>query len=134
MSGCDLINYLKNCEFLIVEWCIYIRFEVCKSRDTLQKQTLDIEQFKSCHPVSNLLFLSKSVALCLNSYMLASGFNEKHQFAYKQPHSTETTLVCVANHILCCVDQKKAVSVVLLYLSAAFDTFDSNVLLDHMFK
>ena len=41
-------------------------------------------------------------------------------------------MVCVANDILRCVDEKKAVLLVLLDLSAAFDTVD-HVLLDNMF-
>ena len=104
----------------------------------LKKSTLDPEQFKSYRPVSNLPFLSKviekAVALRLNSYMHDNGLNEKYQSAYKQLHSTETALVCVANDILRCVDEKKAVLLVLLDLSAAFDTVDHDVLLDRMFK
>ena len=66
--------------------------------------------------------------------MDANGLNENYQSAYKQLHSTETALVCVANDILHCVDEKKAVLLVLLDLSAAFDTVDHDVLLDRMFK
>jgi len=81
--------------------------------------------------VSNLPFLSKviekAVALRLNSYMHDNGLSEKYQSAYKQRHSTETALVCVANDILCCVDKKTAVLLVLLVLSAAFDTVDHDV-------
>jgi len=63
-----------------------------------------------------------------------NGLSEKYQSAYKQLHSTETALVCVANDILCCVNKKKAVLLVLLALSAAFDTVEHDVLLDRMFK
>ena len=104
----------------------------------LRKPPLDPEQFTSYRPVSNLPFLSmvieKSVALRLNSYMHANGLNEKYQSAYKQLHSTATALPCVANDILRCVDEKKAVFLMLLDLSAAFDTVDHGVLLDRMFK
>ncbi len=60
--------------------------------------------------------------------------DEKYQSAYKQFHSTETALVCVANDIRRCVNKKKAVWLVLLDLSAAFDTVDHNILLRHMVK
>ncbi len=102
----------------------------------LKKPTLDPEQFKSYRPVSNLPFISKvvekAVALRLNTYMHDNGLNEKYQSAYKQHHSTETALLCVSNSILRCVDEKRAVLLVLLDLSAAFDTVDHDVLLDRM--
>ena len=43
-------------------------------------------------------------------------------------------MVCVANDICHCVDEKKAVLLVLLNLLAAFDTADHNILLDHVVK
>ena len=74
------------------------------------------------------------MALHLNSYMYDSDTNEKYQSAYIQFHSTETALVCVANHMCRCADEKKAALLVLLTVSAAFDTVDDNILLDHMVK
>ena len=65
--------------------------------------------------------------------MPANGLNDKYHSAYKQLHSTETGLVCIANDILHCVDEKKVV-LVLLDLSTAFDIADHDVLLDCMFK
>ena len=41
---------------------------------------------------------------------------------YKQHHSTETALIKIFNDILCAVDKKQCVLLVLLDLSAAFDT------------
>ena len=59
--------------------------------------------------------------------------NESYQSANKQA-STETSLVSVPDDILRCVDEKKAVLLVLLHLSAAFDTVYQDVFLDRMFK
>ena len=39
-----------------------------------------------------------------------------------------------SNEIHCCVDDKKAVMLVLLGLSGAFDTVEQNILLDCMLK
>ena len=50
--------------------------------------------------------------------------HELMQSAYKKAHSTETALVEVQNDILLNLDQKRGVIVVLLDLSAAFDTID----------
>ena len=52
-----------------------------------------------------------------------------HQSAYRKHHSVETALVRVTNDILQALDSHKHVVVVLLDLSAAFDTLDHNVLL-----
>ena len=51
-----------------------------------------------------------------------------YQSAYKPNHGTETALLKVKNDIVCALDNKKAVYLVLLDLSAAFDTFDFDVL------
>lgn len=47
-------------------------------------------------------------------------------------HSTETALVNVLNDILLATDSGDSVALVLLDLSAAFDTVDHNVLLSHL--
>ena len=56
---------------------------------------------------------------------------ELMQSAYRKHHSTET-LLAVQNDLLMAIDQKKAAVLVLLDLSAAFDTIDHNILLQHI--
>lgn len=56
------------------------------------------------------------------------------QSAYRKYYSTETALLKVSNDILRAVDQKEEVVLVLLDLSAAFDTIDHNILLERMEK
>jgi len=46
------------------------------------------------------------------------------QSAYKLNHSTETALVRVQNDIICSLDSRKTVFLLLLDLSVAFDTVD----------
>ena len=53
---------------------------------------------------------------------------EPMQSAYRKHHSTETTLLAVQNDLLMAIDQKKAAVVVLLDLSAAFDTIGPFIL------
>ena len=48
--------------------------------------------------------------------------------AYKAKHSTETALLRVYNDVMLCIDQGKGCILVLLDLSAAFDTVDHTVL------
>ena len=61
--------------------------------------------------------------------------NELHEplhSAYIAFSSTETALVKVQNDIRMMIDDKKAVILVLLVLSAAFDSVDHNLLLSRM--
>ena len=44
-------------------------------------------------------------------------------------HSTETAMLCVHNDIVCAVDEKRIAALVLLDLSAAFDTVHHSTLL-----
>ena len=54
------------------------------------------------------------------------------QSAYKPGHSTETALVKVQNDILTSIDQHGVVILVMLDLSAAFDTIDHDILFSRM--
>ena len=62
----------------------------------------------------------------LNKYLINNNLNESLQSAYKSGHSTETALVRVKNDIMMSIDQGKPVILVLLDLSAAFETVDHN--------
>ena len=57
---------------------------------------------------------------------------EKFQSAYKTHHSTETALLKVKSDILQSLDQNNAVLLVLLDMSAAFDTVDHQILVDRL--
>ena len=54
------------------------------------------------------------------------------QSAYRPGHSTETSLLKDANDLLLAMDEGKLLVLVLLYLSAAFDTIDHDILLHHL--
>ena len=94
----------------------------------LKKASLDSDIFKHFRPVSNLTFLSKIiekvVATRICAHMSSNSCHELFQSAYKRYHSTETALVRVQNDILRAIDDNYAVLLVLLDLSAAFDTID----------
>ena len=54
------------------------------------------------------------------------------QSAYRKHHSTETTLIRVTNDILRTIDRRQDVVLVLLDLSAAFDTIDHTILVERL--
>ena len=102
----------------------------------LKKALLDPEIFKNFRPVSNLPFVSKVaekvVDKRLREHSDENGLAEVFQSAYACHHSTETALVRVQNDILCAVDEGQACMLVLLDLSAAFDTIDHTILIERL--
>ena len=102
----------------------------------LKKPSLDHEIFKNYRPVSNLPFLSKVleriVASRLTNHIASHSLSDPLQSAYKPGHSTETALVKVTNDILLALDAKHDVFLVLLDLSAAFDTVNHEILLSRL--
>ncbi len=94
--------------------------------------------FPSYRPVSNLMYLSKlserAVAGQFITYCTDCQLREMLQSAYAEYHSTETALVKVQNDILLAMDNQKVVLLLLLDLSAAFDTVDHDILLSRLEK
>ena len=92
--------------------------------------------FKNYRPVSNLSFLSKLiekiVAIQFVDYLVKNKLLDPLQSAYKKGHSTETALLKVQNDLLIDIDDKKVSLLVMLDLSAAFDTIDHEVLLNRL--
>ena len=106
--------------------------KVAVLKPLLKNQDADFEQLQNFCPISNLTFVSKliekAVALRLNDHILRHHLDETFQSAYKAFHSTETALVRVHNDILTAIDNNNTVILLLLYLSAAFDTLDHSIL------
>ena len=102
----------------------------------LKKPGLDPDVMKHFRPVSNLPFIGKileKVAVKqLNSYLLENDLHDPFQSAYKQKHSTETALLKVTTDIAQMMDDGDAALLVLLDLSAAFDTIDHHILLNRL--
>ena len=99
----------------------------------IKKPSLDPNILKNYRPVSNLPFLLKVlegvVLTRLSDFLLSTNQHEPNQSAYRPSHSTETALLRVSNDILTALDERKGTMLVLLDLSAAFDTIDPKLLL-----
>ena len=111
-------------------------FKAALVTPVIKKDNLDCNDMNNYRPISNLSFVSKvverAVADRLNAHLTKHRLRENQQSAYRKLHSVETALVSVHNDIMCAVDAKKAVLLVLLDLSAAFDTIDHAVLLERL--
>ena len=102
----------------------------------LKKPGLDSEILKNYRPVSNLSFISKVVekvvASRLVEHMNHNNILDSMQSAYRAGHSTETALLKVHSDIVTAIDNGAGVFLILLDLSAAFDTVDHTILLDFL--
>ena len=98
----------------------------------LKKPGLDI-LFKNFRPVSNLPFVSKLTESAVynqtHGHICKNNLYPPNQSSYRKNYSTETALLKVKNDILLNMNKQHVTLLILLDLSAAFDTVDHNVLL-----
>ena len=103
-------------------------------RPIVKKASLDLSLLTSYRPISNLSFISKVlecvVARQLTSYLNLNQLMPCYQSAYRWNHSTETVLLKICNDALVAVDSGMVSLIVLLDMSAAFDTVSHQKLLD----
>ena len=103
---------------------------------SLKKGNPDSEEYNSYRPISNIAFLSKTLeraaSIQTTTYLLENDLFAKFQSAYRRYHSTETALICVMNNILREIDSGNEVVLVMLDLSAAFDTIDHALFLERL--
>ena len=110
------------------------QFKTANVVPILKKPSLDKNTLSNYRPVSNLPYIGKIiekiVVAQLTDYMQTHQLDQKLQSAYKKRHSTETAIVKIVNDLLLSLDNDSCVLLVLLDLSAAFDTVDHTLLLD----
>ena len=101
----------------------------------LKKPGLDLV-IKNYRPIPNLQFTGKlierAVTKQLTKHIADHNLMEPMQSAYQANHSTQSTLVCVKADIFASMDKQEVICLVLLDLSAAFDTVDHSILLQRL--
>ena len=70
----------------------------------------------------------------LRLHLQHNNIEDPFQSAYRPTHSVETAIVCIQDDVLRSLDARKHVALVLLDLSAAFDTIDHCILLDELHR
>jgi hypothetical protein len=102
----------------------------------VKKAGLDSTDPKSYRPISNLSVLSKTlehlVARHLIAYLRVYNLLPPTQSGFRPGHSTETAILKVLSDILTTVDQGNIAALVLLDLTAAFDTVDHTIMLERL--
>jgi exonuclease III len=95
---------------------------------------IDTENYKNYRPLSNLVFIGKLIERVvqkrLNQHLVRNKLVSNKNYAYEQDHSTELLLLKVVDDLYKSFDNNLPSVVVLLDLSAAFDTVDHTKLLD----
>ena len=123
----DSLAIIKRSRKPLIQFNFNAKYhEECSIVSSAEKTVIDFKIFYNFRTVSNLKFLSKVIekvaAMRLTDYLCDNDLNESLQYAYKKHHSCETALLRVQNDILKSIDNKQCVFLLLLDLSAAFDT------------
>ena len=103
----------------------------------LKKKGLDLQE-KNYRPVSNLPFFSKLVEhatlMQFDKHCREHHLLPDFQSAYSKGYSTKTSLMKITNDIFWGMERKQVTAVIVLNMSAAFDTIDHDLLLDILHK
>ena len=98
----------------------------------LKKPSLPTDDLNNFRPISYLNFISKIlekvVASRIQSHLSSNSLSSSFQSAYRIFHSTETTLLKIHNDLILAMDRGEVTLLILLDLSAAFDTVDHSIL------
>ena len=112
------------------------RCKVALVKPTIKSKSADPDNLASFRPVSNISFLSKLLekvgATQFNLHLEGQNLHCPVQSGYRPRHSCETLMIKMMNDILHLIEQKNTVALILLDLSAAFDTIDHDILLNRL--
>ena len=125
------LTKLVNCS--LMEGCVPDAFKSAVVTPLIKKPNLPSNDLKNYRPVSGLSFISKLVERVVAKQLLehihVHNLDNPYQSAYKAGHSTETALLYIKNEVHLSLSRGESTALVLLDLSAAFDTIDHSTLL-----
>ena len=104
----------------------------------LKKSNLDKNSLCNYRPISQLSTISKIIEKVvfkqLINYLDDNNLIDSYQSAYRPCHSTETLLNHLINNILVSLDAHSPTQLLILDLSAAFDTLNHNILINRLLE
>lgn len=103
----------------------------------LKKRGADVNVLSNFRPISNISFVAKTmerfVSRQLQRFLNENGILGVYQSAYRPRHSAETALLRIHSDVAQAIDARRGVLLVLLDLTAAFDTINHDILLRRLF-
>jgi len=121
----EIVNQTLQSGAFQLEWKMTV------IKPLLKKKGLPLE-LKNYRPVSNLAFLSifleKAALNQIKSHVETSSLLPDYQSAFRKYHGVETAMVKMYNDLLDNIDNNTVTLVVMVDLSAAFDTIDIPIL------
>ena len=140
VKGSHRIDSLLLIYVEIINLCITsTRFPASEKKAIVKpivKGNMDPHCLSSYRPVSNLSFLSKMIESVilkqLIEFLTAVNVLPDEQSAYRKLYSTESALVSVINDLILTMDEGRCGVLILLDLSAAFDTVVHELLFEDL--
>ena len=107
-------------------------------RPTIKDKSGDTDALNNYRPISNTAFLAKVLEKAalnqINAHIKANDLHAKNQSGYRKGHSCETALLKIVNDIVGMTKNQGNAILILLDLSAAFDTIDHKILTEKLIK
>lgn len=129
-------SFLKNLTDLFKmsfnQAIVPIKWKAARVKPILKKASTDPKEPSNYHPISLLPYFGKVleplVKKQLTTYLESHELLNPSQSGFRAAHSTETSLVDVVDDIILAQDNRQSAMLVLLDLSAAFDTISHSIL------
>ena len=131
----DLLPFITSIiNTSVTSGCVPTAFKAARVTPLLKKPTLDPSDVKNYRPVSLLSFLSKTLERVVSNqislHLSQNNLLDPNQSGFKPAHSTETALLAVTEQLHAARAASHSAVLILLDLSAAFDTVNHQLLLD----